>query len=157
MPSQYFIRDGGTITQPISSPQPLRPPSRKLFFIRKDVALVTQNQVETALDKVKEKAEEALVGAQEAATEARLRSRPAKKYKPHIFDTYTVTTVGGSAIEEFSVPKISVKDYVDVQLKALGATPVMVLAAECFDGGIRVTFSGDPSDDHVVGFHTIWS
>lgn len=62
------------------------------------------------------------------------------------------TTVGGAAAEAISVPGVLASDVVICSLAAKGATPRTILTAATTADTITVTFSGDPSTDHVVSY-----
>jgi hypothetical protein len=62
------------------------------------------------------------------------------------------TTLGGAAAEAFTVTGVATTDIVLVTLQAQGATPRTVLYAAPTLNTITVTFSGDPSTDHVISY-----
>lgn len=62
----------------------------------------------------------------------------------------TVTTAGGAAAEVVTVANVASTDIVYVGIKAVGATPRTIVSAAAGTGSITVTFSGDPSNDHVL-------
>lgn len=62
------------------------------------------------------------------------------------------TTVGGAAAEAITVAGVLATDLVLVQLETLGGTPRTILIAVATTDTITVTFSGDPSSDHVVTY-----
>jgi len=70
--------------------------------------------------------------------------------KYFIIDVLEVTTVGGNAIEEFSLPWVKASYRVFAQLKNTGETPVSIVSAKCQAGKIIVEFSADPSNDHII-------
>lgn len=61
-----------------------------------------------------------------------------------------LTTSGGSAVEE--IPLQGAKEAMQclVQLHTQGASPVTILSAKVMKDKLVVTFSADPSDDHVL-------
>lgn len=62
-----------------------------------------------------------------------------------------LTTVGGSAVETFTVAGLATTDLVNVSIATSGASPVTVLAAYVSAANtLSVTFSADPSSDHVI-------
>lgn len=62
-----------------------------------------------------------------------------------------LNTVGGSAIETFTIAGITTSDLVNVTIATSGATPVTVLAANVSAANtVEVTFSSNPSSDHVI-------
>lgn len=62
-----------------------------------------------------------------------------------------LTTVGGAAVETFTVPGLATADLVNVTISASGATPVTVLAANVSAANtLNVTFSSNPSSDHTI-------
>jgi len=67
----------------------------------------------------------------------------------------TVTTIGGGATEAFVDGSILLGDEVFVQMQTVGAAPVTVVSAIATAGGISVTFSGDPSNDHVIMYQAM--
>jgi len=62
------------------------------------------------------------------------------------------TTLGGGAAEAFTVTGVAATDIVLVTLQAQGSTPRTVLYAAPTLNTITVTFSGDPSTDHIVSY-----
>lgn len=60
------------------------------------------------------------------------------------------TTVGGSTLEIISVPGVLVTDNVVVMIRQKGATPRTIVNATTLADEISVTFSGDPSNDHIL-------
>lgn len=66
-----------------------------------------------------------------------------------------VTTVGGAAAEDFAVVGALATDLVFVNVKTNGAVPVTVVNAEAGVDKITVTFSADPSSDHVIQYMVI--
>lgn len=67
------------------------------------------------------------------------------------------TTVGGAAIETFSVPgAVAATDLVFTQMKVLGAAPADINEAEVkVNDQIEVEFAADPSNDHVFQYQII--
>ncbi len=65
------------------------------------------------------------------------------------------TTPGGSDTDTVSVPGVLTSDAVFVQLKTVGATPRTILTAATNTDQVIVTFSGDPSTDHVYNYQVI--
>lgn len=65
------------------------------------------------------------------------------------------TTVGGGAAEAISVPGALATDIAFVQLKTPGAAPKTVDAAAVTLDTLTVTFSGDPSNDHVIYYQIL--
>lgn len=62
-----------------------------------------------------------------------------------------LATVGGSAVETFTIPGASTGDLVNVSIYTSGATPVTVLASYISAANtLSVTFSSNPSSDHVI-------
>lgn len=62
-----------------------------------------------------------------------------------------LTTVGGSAVETFTVAGLATTDLANVSIVTSGATPVTVLSAYISAADtLSVTFSADPSTDHVI-------
>lgn len=62
-----------------------------------------------------------------------------------------LTTVGGSAVETFTVAGLATTDLVNVSIATSGASPVTVLAAYVSAANtLSVTFSSNPSTDHVI-------
>ena len=63
----------------------------------------------------------------------------------------SLTTVGGSAVETFTIAGITTADLVNVTIKTSGATPVTILASNVSAANtVEVTFSSNPSSDHVI-------
>lgn len=63
----------------------------------------------------------------------------------------SLTTVGGNAVETFTIPGITTADLVNVTIATSGATPVTILAAYVSAANtLSVTFSSNPSSDHVI-------
>ena len=67
----------------------------------------------------------------------------------------THTTAGGAAAEAITVSGVAATDVVMITLKAQGATPRTVLYAVPTTNTITVTFSGDPSTDHVLYYQVL--
>lgn len=64
----------------------------------------------------------------------------------------THTTAGGGASENITVTGALATDHVVCQLKTEGATPVTLDRAAAAANAIALTFSADPSTDHVVTY-----
>ena len=62
----------------------------------------------------------------------------------------TATTVGGNPTETITVTGATASDIPFVLIKTQGATPVMILRSAAVTGGIEITFSSDPGNDHIV-------
>lgn len=62
----------------------------------------------------------------------------------------TATTAGGATTETITVAGITSSDIPFVFIKTQGATPVTILRYAAVTGGIEVTFSSDPGNDHVL-------
>jgi hypothetical protein len=62
------------------------------------------------------------------------------------------TTVGGGASEDITVTGAVAGDMVVASLITKGATPRTLLTAITGTDKVTLTFSGDPSTDHVVGY-----
>ena len=63
----------------------------------------------------------------------------------------TLTTVGGAAVETFTVPGLTTADLVNVSIATSGATPVTILAYYVSAANtLSVTFSSNPSSDHTI-------
>lgn len=67
----------------------------------------------------------------------------------------THTTTGGAAAEAFTVSGVAATDLVFITIKAQGGTPRTVLYAAPTTNTITVTFSGDPSTDHVIFYQVL--
>lgn len=65
------------------------------------------------------------------------------------------TTVGGAAAEAITVTGVAATDVVFVMLQTEGATPRSVVKAVPSLNTITVTFSGDPSTDHIVAYQVL--
>jgi hypothetical protein len=63
-----------------------------------------------------------------------------------------VTTAGGAVLEAVSVTGVLATDLVLVNIKAKGATPRTIVQAAGATNLVNVTFSGDPSTDHVIQY-----
>lgn len=62
-----------------------------------------------------------------------------------------LVTVGGNAVETFTVAGLATTDLVNVTIATSGATPVTVLAAYVSAANtLSVTFSSNPSSDHTI-------
>lgn len=62
-----------------------------------------------------------------------------------------LTTVGGAAVETFTIPGAITADLVNVTIATSGATPVTILASYISAANtLSVTFSSNPSSDHVI-------
>jgi hypothetical protein len=67
-----------------------------------------------------------------------------------------LSTVGGSAVETFTVNGLATTDVVSVTINASGATPVDVLACHVSAANtLEVTFTSNPSSDHKINV-TVW-
>ena len=62
----------------------------------------------------------------------------------------TATTAGGSTTETITVTGVTSADIPHVFIKTQGATPITILRYAAVTGGIEVTFSSDPGNDHVL-------
>lgn len=62
------------------------------------------------------------------------------------------TTTGGAAAEDVTLAGVLATDVVMATLDTEGATPKTLVSAKAAAGKITVTFSGDPSTDHVVQY-----
>ena len=63
----------------------------------------------------------------------------------------SITTVGGAAVETFTVPGATTADLVNVTIATSGATPVTILTSYISAANtLSVTFSSNPSSDHVI-------
>lgn len=62
------------------------------------------------------------------------------------------TTLGGNVLEAISVPGVLATDIVQVTLHTEGAVPVTVVKASTGADLVNVTFSADPSNDHVINY-----
>jgi hypothetical protein len=62
------------------------------------------------------------------------------------------TTVGGSATEAITVTGVLATDLVLATLHTAGATPRTIVTAVASADTVTITFSGDPSTDHVVTY-----
>ena len=67
----------------------------------------------------------------------------------------THTTAGGAAAEAITVAGVAATDVVLVTIKAQGSTPRTVLYAAPTTDTITVTFSDDPSTDHVLFYQVL--
>lgn len=67
----------------------------------------------------------------------------------------THTTAGGAAAEAITVSGVAATDVIMITLKAQGVTPQTVLYAVPTTNTITVTFSGDPSTDHVLYYQVL--
>lgn len=63
-----------------------------------------------------------------------------------------VTTAGGNPTETLTVSGVTTSDIAIISIKTQGATPVTILRHATVTGGIEVTFSSDPSNDHVLNY-----
>lgn len=62
-----------------------------------------------------------------------------------------LSTIGGAAVETFTVPGASTSDLVNVTVYTSGAAPVTILASRILSSNtLEVTFSANPSSDHVI-------
>ena len=62
-----------------------------------------------------------------------------------------LTTVGGAAVETFTVPGATTSDLVNVTIQTSGVTPVTILTSYISAANtLSVTFSSNPSSDHVI-------
>jgi hypothetical protein len=65
------------------------------------------------------------------------------------------TTLGGAAAEVITVTGVLATDVVHVTMREQGAAPQTILKAVPTTDTITVTFSGDPSTDHVVAYSVL--
>lgn len=65
------------------------------------------------------------------------------------------TTVGTAAIEDVAISGVVATDVCLVLLHTAGSTPRSIVSAVCATGKVTITFSGDPSTDHVVNILVI--
>lgn len=65
------------------------------------------------------------------------------------------TTAGGAAAEAITISGLLSTDIAVVTLKTAGATPRTVSKAACTTDTLTITFSGDPSTDHVVAYQVV--
>jgi hypothetical protein len=65
------------------------------------------------------------------------------------------TTAGGAAAEAITISGLLATDIATVTLQTAGATPRTVSKAVCSTDTLTITFSGDPSTDHVVAYHVL--
>lgn len=65
------------------------------------------------------------------------------------------TTVGGAAAEDIAIVGAVAGDIAIVSLIQKGATPRTILTAITATDKITLTFSGDPSTDHIVGYQVL--
>ena len=71
-------------------------------------------------------------------------------YPKNPVEAKLVTTAGGAAAEEITLPNVRATDIVSVILHTAGAVPRTISNAVAGAGKVTVTFSGDPSTDHVI-------
>lgn len=64
----------------------------------------------------------------------------------------SATTAGGAAAEVVSVSGAASTDLVLINIKTVGATPRTIVSASAGTNNITVTFSGNPSTDHVIQY-----
>lgn len=62
------------------------------------------------------------------------------------------TTAGGAAAEAITISGLLATDIATVTLQTAGATPRTISKAACTADTLTITFSGDPSTDHVVAY-----
>ena len=67
----------------------------------------------------------------------------------------THTTVGGAAAEAKTITGLLSTDLVFVQMKAQGASPQTILKAVPTADTLTVTFSANPSSDHVFYYQVL--
>lgn len=60
------------------------------------------------------------------------------------------TTLGGAAAEAVTIAGVAAGDIVSATLRQKGATPRTILTAIPTTNTVTLTFSGDPSTDHIV-------
>lgn len=65
------------------------------------------------------------------------------------------TTVGGAAAEDKAITGVIAGDIVIASLIQKGATPRTLLTTITATDKITLTFSGDPSTDHIVGYQIL--
>lgn len=65
------------------------------------------------------------------------------------------TTAGGAAAEAITVTGVLATDLVFAQLHTEGTTPRTILTAVASADTVTITFSGDPSNDHVVTYQVL--
>lgn len=64
----------------------------------------------------------------------------------------TATTTGGATDETITVTGATASDIPYVSIKTQGAMPVTILRYAAVTGGIEITFSSDPGNDHVIQY-----
>jgi hypothetical protein len=62
------------------------------------------------------------------------------------------TTVGGGVSEDILVPGMSTSDVVMAMIVQQGASPVSIDGIVSAQGKFTVTFSADPSNDHILNY-----
>jgi hypothetical protein len=65
------------------------------------------------------------------------------------------TTLGGAAAEAITLAGLLTTDIVTCTLKATGATPVTITKVAATANTLTVTFSANPSTDHVITYHVL--
>jgi len=81
-----------------------------------------------------------------------LRSLLNEKTNSFIRSSGRLTTSGGNAVEEIDLPGAKEAMQCQVQMHTLGASPVTILSAKAMKDKLIITFSADPSDDHVLAY-----
>lgn len=62
------------------------------------------------------------------------------------------TTVGGGAVETIEIKGVEETDICLVTINEVGASPVTIVQAKPVTDALEITFSADPSDDHVISY-----
>ncbi len=62
------------------------------------------------------------------------------------------TTLGGAAAEAITISGVAATDIVIVTIQTVGLSPVTVVKAVPTTNTVTVTFSADPSTDHIVSY-----
>ena len=97
-------------------------------------------------------------GAQAILCTRRIKAEDGKyswefEYKTEVETKWAgnLATVGGSAVETFTVPGATTSDLVNVTIYTSGVAPVTILASRILSANtLEVTFSANPSSDHVI-------
>jgi hypothetical protein len=90
--------------------------------------------------------------ASSSGVEHSLVSQNESKSKNYIEFSGKATTIGGAASEDISITGVKDSQICNVFMIQEGAIPVTVKSAICAENKITITFSGDPSDDHIISY-----
>jgi hypothetical protein len=82
-----------------------------------------------------------------------LRSGVSTLFSSHCYKfSGAYSTEGGAAVVEISRLGVEATMLAMAQIQTVGTTPVSIISCKCEADKLVVTFSDDPSDDHVINY-----